>query len=87
MEKAQVKRAPDYEEPPLLIALLGRLVATPSAGRLFAVSERYRASLTHADGGSHLHYLAFLRVERWSTAYFTGSVVIVSQFQIFSSGP
>jgi hypothetical protein len=26
-----------------------------------------------------------LRVERWSTAYFT-SVVITSQFQIFSSG-
>jgi hypothetical protein len=28
-----------------------------------------------------------LRVERWSTAYFMASVVIASQFQIFSFGP
>src|SRR5205807_8882440 len=28
-----------------------------------------------------------LRVERWSTAYFTGSVVIASQFQIFFLWP
>ena len=66
---------------------MSTLIKSRVSSRQLMARERgaETAFLNQVDTNSNkvLH----LRVERWSTAYFMASVVIASQFQIFSFGP